>query len=141
MVGEPPSLQTLDFLYMPSRDVAKDLAFYVDVLGAEVVFAIEAFDSRVAEVSLGDGPPRLLLADHLQGEAPILVHRVADLDAAVADLRARGQTVEARFEIPHGPAATLRTPGGQRLAMYQLTRPEMDARFAGRRDFEPDPAA
>src|SRR5215216_2052229 len=49
----------LDFLYMPSRDVARDLAFYTEVLGAQVVFAIEAFDTRVAQVRLIDAGPRL----------------------------------------------------------------------------------
>src|SRR3954451_22126823 len=31
---------SLDFLYVPSPDVVADLAFYRDVLGGEVVFAI-----------------------------------------------------------------------------------------------------
>ena len=126
---------SLDFVYMPSRDVARDLAFYVDVLGAEVVFAIEAFGSRVAHVKLAEGAPRLLLADHLEGEAPILVHRVADLDAGLAALEERGAEIEARFGIPPGPCATLRSPGGQRLALYELTRPQVEEHFAGRRDF------
>jgi len=129
-------LGTLDFLYMPSRDVARDLGYYTQ-LGGEVVFAIEAFGTRVAEVSLGEGGPRLLLADHLEGEAPVLVFRVADLDAALAELERRGIAADARFGIPHGPCATLRTPGGRRLAIYELTRPGVDASFAGRRDFEP----
>jgi catechol 2,3-dioxygenase-like lactoylglutathione lyase family enzyme len=132
-----PLLGAFDFLYMPSRDVAADLAFYASVLGARVVFAIEAFDARVAEVRLTEGGPRLLLADHMHGEAPTLVHRVADLDAALELLEGCGVTVEARFGIPHGPCATFRTPGGQRFAAYQLTRPEADERFVGRLDFQP----
>lgn len=127
--------ESLDFLYMPSRDVAADLAFYEDVLGAETVFAIEAFGTRVAEVMLTEGGTRLLLAEHLEGEAPVLVHRVADLDAAIAALEGRGLEFEGKFGIPHGPGAILRTPGGQRLALYELTRPEADERFGGRRDF------
>jgi hypothetical protein len=122
---------------MPSRDVARDLAYYVDVLGGEVAFAIEAFGTRVAEVRLEAGGPRLLLAEHLEGEAPVLVHRVDDLDAAIGELERDGAEIEARFGIPHGPCAELRTPGGQRLAMYELTRPEVDERFEGRHDFEP----
>ena len=73
---------SLDFLYMPSRDVVADLAFYRDVLGGEVVFAIEAFGARVAQVRLSRSEPRLLLADHLEGDAAVLVYRVADLEAA-----------------------------------------------------------
>jgi catechol 2,3-dioxygenase-like lactoylglutathione lyase family enzyme len=127
--------ESLDFLYMPSSDVAADLAFYTGVLGAEIAFAIEAMGTRVAEVRLTKTGPRLLLADHLEGDTPVLVHRVSDFDAATELLRGRGLELEASFGIPHGPRATFRAPGGQRLAIYQLTRPEADAHFAGRRDF------
>jgi hypothetical protein len=129
--------EELDFLYMPSRDVAADLAFYRDALGGEIVFAIESFGTRVAQVRVSEGGPRLLVAEHLEGEAPVLVYRVSDLDAATAVLRQRGLEVEARFGIPHGPCASLRSPGGQRLAIYELTRPEADERLASRLDFEP----
>lgn len=127
-----PVIEQLDFIYMPTADAARDVGFYRDVLGAEIVFAIEAFGTRVARVELGGDRPALLLAEHLEGEAPVLVFRVGDLDAAVAEL-----DVEERFEIPHGPVAELRTPGGQRLALYELTRPEAEERLAGRYDFEP----
>ena len=36
-------------------------------MGAEVLFAIEAFVTRVAQVGLTGGGPRLLLAEHLEG--------------------------------------------------------------------------
>src|SRR5215210_1430037 len=117
---------------MPSRDVAADLAFYTDVLGGEVVFAIEAFGTRVAQVRLNEGGPALLIAEHLEGEAPVLLHRAGDLEAALDELEGRGLEVEERFGIPHGPGATLRSPGGQRLALYELSRPEAGARLEGR---------
>jgi catechol 2,3-dioxygenase-like lactoylglutathione lyase family enzyme len=139
-VGEAP-FERLDFVYLPSRDVAADLAFYADVLGGEVVFAIEAFGARVARVRLADGGPGLLLADHLAGDAPVLVHRVSDFEATLAALERRGLELEARFGIPHGPCAAFRAPGGQRLAVYELTRPGADARLAGRHDFGPGAAA
>ena len=132
-------IESFDFLYMPSSDVARDLGYYRDVLGAEIVFAIEAFGTRVAQVRLAEGGPRLLLAGHLEGEAPVVLHRVDDLEATLADLRERGAVIEAEFGFPHGPAAELRTPGGQRLAFYELTRPEADERLAGRMDFAPEP--
>lgn len=132
-------IESFDFLYMPSSDVARDLGYYRDVLGAEIVFAIEAFGTRVAQVRLAEGGPRLLLAGHLEGEAPVVLHRVDDLEATLADLRERGAVIEAEFGFPHGPAAELRTPGGQRLAFYELTRPEADERLAGRMDFPPEP--
>src|SRR5436305_14608857 len=88
-----PPVEALDFLYMPSRDVAADLAFYADRLGARVVFAIEAIGTRVAEVQLSAGGPRLILAGHLAGEAPVLLHRVRSLETTLKELDKAGVQV------------------------------------------------
>jgi hypothetical protein len=125
----------LDFVYMPSRDPAADSRHFTDSLGAQLVFAIEAFGTRVAMVSLTESSPAVLLAGHLDGDQPVLVYRVADLEQAIDELAGRGTSVIARFEIPHGPGAELMTPGPQRIAIYQLTRPDAPNRLAGRRDF------
>jgi hypothetical protein len=125
----------LDFVYLPSRDVAADIAHYTDGLGAELVFAIEAFGTRVAMLRLSPDPPPLLLAGHLEGDEPVLVYRVADLEGTVAELQRRGVEVAAHFEIPHGPGVELANPGPQRIALYELTRPDAGERLAGRRDF------
>ena len=130
-----PPFEQLDFLYTPSRDVAADLAYFTKVLGGRAVFAIESMGTRVAAVQLTEGPPLLLLADHVVGERPILVYRVPDLDAALAELATRGWEREHTFEIPHGPICSFRTPAGHRIALYQLTRPEAVRSFEGRRDF------
>src|SRR5690349_18800877 len=127
--------ESLDFLYMPSRDVAADVEYFVEVLGAEVVFRIEAFGTRVAMVRLAPTPPRILFAGHLEGDRPVLVFRVADLDRSVAELEGRGWTAGARFGIPHGPVSEITTPGRHQLAIYELTRPGADEHLAGRRDF------
>jgi hypothetical protein len=127
--------ESLDDLYQPSRDVAADLAYLRDVLGARVVFAIEAMGSRVAMVELAPPPPWLVLADHVDGERPILVHRVVDLAAETKALRGRGWRGDRSLELPQGPCRTFRGPGGQRFALYELTRPDFLANFEGRRDF------
>jgi hypothetical protein len=127
--------QQLDFLYLPSRDVAADLRHFSQRLGAEVVFAIEAFETRVAMIRLSPDGPRLLLAGHLEGDEPVLVYRVADLETALEELEGRGVEVAARFEIPFGPGAEIVNPGPQRIALYERTRPEMQERLGGRRDF------
>jgi catechol 2,3-dioxygenase-like lactoylglutathione lyase family enzyme len=133
--GEHFPFERLDFLYMPSTDVAADVEYFTSVLGADLVFAIEAFGTRVAMVRLSGEPPDLLFAGHLGGERPILVYRVASLDGAMKDLEARGWEPEPPFGIPHGPVCAFRTPAGHRLAIYELTRPEAGERLAGRRDF------
>jgi len=125
----------LDYVYMPSRDVAADLAFFTDVVGGRCVFAIDAMGTRVAMVALTDGPPRIMLAGHLDGAVPVLVYRVPDLEAAARELRAHGFADAHALEIPQGPVRSFTGPGGHRLAIYQLTRPEVEASFEGRRDF------
>jgi hypothetical protein len=125
----------LDFLYCPSGDVAAEASYFTNVLGGELVFAIESGGTRVAALRLTGGPPLLLLADHVEGDRPILVFRVDDLAASLAELQSRGWQRADTFEIPHGPCCSFRTAGGHRVALYQLTRPEVAAHFEGRRDF------
>jgi len=60
---------------------------------------------------------------------------VSDLRATKAALAERGWRAERSLEIPHGPVSTFRAPGGQRLAIYELSRPEVGRHFEGRRDF------
>ena len=127
--------ERLDFVYTPSRDVAADVTDFTESLGAELVFAIEAFGARVAMLKLADGPPDLLLADHLEGDRPVLVFRVASLADASEELRERGFDPGPEFGIPHGPCRDFTLPGGHRIAIYELTRPQVAQRFAGRRDF------
>lgn len=128
------TLGRLDYLYSQSDDVAADLRYLVDVIGAEQVFAIEDGGVRVAMVSLG-APPAILLTDHLDGDRPIHVHAVDDLDAAAEELTRSGWRRERALELPVGPAVTFRTPGGLRFALYESTRPFVLDSFRGRRDF------
>jgi hypothetical protein len=132
--AKPPFVQ-LDYLYTPSADVAADVRFFGEVLGGRVVFAIESMGARVAKIELTVGPPHILLTDHLEGERPILIYRVADLEQAVAALRQRGWKKGRSVEIPMGPCRSFSGPGGHRVALYELSRPGVAGHFEGRRDF------
>ena len=130
-----PPFESLDFVYTPSSDVPGDMAYFVEVLGGRVRFAIDGMGARVAAIELTEGPPLVLLTDHLDGERPLLVYRVRDLEVALTALESKGWIREGMLEIPHGPCCSFTTPGGHRLALYQLTRPEVADHFDGRRDF------
>ena len=130
-----PPFRQLDFRYTPSRDVQDDLSYFVKVLGGRAVFAIEAMGTRVAAVELTDGPPLVLLTDHLEGDRPVLVCRVDDLPATLGELESRGWNREPSLDIPSGPCCSFITPGGHRIAVYERTRPDVAAHFEGRRDF------
>ena len=123
----------LDFVYLPSRDVAADLEHWTKA-GGEVVFTVERFDTRVAMIALGEGPG-VLLAQHLEGDSPVLVYRVDDLAAAVDDLTGRGLEVGERIEFPYGEAVEVHSPGPQRVAIYERSRPDRGDSLRGRRDF------
>ena len=130
-----PLLGPLDYVYAPSADVAADARWFSEVLGAQVLFAIEDSATRVAMIQPGTDGPALLLTDHLPDDRPVFIHRVADLAATSADLEARGWTPERTIELPPGPCTTFRAPGGHRLAIYELSRPGVIDSMAGRRDF------
>jgi hypothetical protein len=133
-VSGPPFV-SLDYLYTPSKNVAADLEYFTKVLGAEVGFAIDGMGARVALVRMTEGPPHVLLTDHLEDERPIYIYRVANLKKALADLKSRGWKKAQTLEIPMGPCCSFTTPGGQRIAVYELSRPQVAEHFMGRRDF------
>jgi catechol 2,3-dioxygenase-like lactoylglutathione lyase family enzyme len=123
---------SLDFVYVPTDDVDAAADRYAEAFGAELVWKVRGMSTVVACLRVTEEGPSILLSGHLEGENPVLVWRVADYARAVADLRAGGVTDIDELEIPHGPCASFRAPGGQRMAVYQLLRPEADAHFAGR---------
>ena len=91
--------------------------------------------ARVALIELTSGPPHVLLTDHLDGDRSIYIYRVDDLHKATADLKKRGLKKQQSLEIPMGPCSSFVTPGGQRIALYELARPGVLEHFLGRKDF------
>jgi hypothetical protein len=124
---------SLDFVYTPTRDVDAAVTHYVDTLGAQLCWKVRAMATTVAAVRVSEEGPLVLLAGHLAGDTPVLVYRVDDYRATTAALRAGGVELD-ELEIPHGPCAGFRAEGGQRLAVYELTRPEATTHFDGRTD-------
>ncbi len=105
------------------------------MLGGRLGFAVEGMGARVALVELTDGPPHILLTDHLEGDRPIYIYRVADLRKASAQLKKRGLKKQQTLEIPMGPCSSFTMPGGHRIALYELARPGVLEHFMGRKDF------
>ncbi len=129
-----PTFLSLDFIYVPTRDVDDTVRHYVEALGAELKWKVRGMGTVVACLVLAGDGPSVLLSGHLSGDVPVLVYRVADYAATVAGLRAAGVEGLHELEIPHGPCASFRAPGGQRYAVYQLVRPDAATFFDGRVD-------
>jgi hypothetical protein len=130
-----PLLGPLDYVYAPSADVAADARWFVDTLGADLVFAIDRSGTRVAMLRVGTAGPAIILTDHLPDDRPIFLYRVDDLATTTANLTTRGWTPERTLELPMGTCTTFRAPGGVRLAVHELSRPGVVESMAGARDF------
>ena len=135
MAGDELPFSQLDYLYIPSTDVAADTKYFTEVLGGRAVFAIDDGGTRAAMVAMTETPPRLIFTDHLEGERAIMIYRVAKLREALKTLAAKGWEKEGTFEIPQGPCCSFVSPAGHRVALYELKRPNVEEHFAGRFDF------
>jgi hypothetical protein len=111
------------------------MRYFTDVLGGRLGFAIEGMGTRVAMIELTISPPHILLADHLDGDRPILVYRVEDVKKAAGELKKRGLKKQQSLEIPMGPCSSFVAPNGHRIAVYELVRPGVLEHFMGRQDF------
>ena len=124
----------LDFVYIPTSDVPAAAASYVEQLGATLLWQVRGMGTVVACLRMAEEGPAILLSGHLAGDVPILIYRVGDYRATVERLRAAGIEQLHELEIPHGPCASFVAPGGQRFAVYELTRPGAARHFDGRFD-------
>lgn len=113
----------LVYLYVGSRDVGRDLTFYLGQLGGELVWRFQAGGAEVAAVRLGAGP-LVLLADHRDAPSVLPIWAVDDINEAVAELRAAGWTdQERRVEVPEGPCLLVSDPSGNQIALLHIVRP------------------
>ncbi|HEY0783386.1 MAG TPA: VOC family protein [Thermoanaerobaculia bacterium] len=113
----------LEYLYVGTADFVRDLAYYQDVVGAEVAWSFEAFGARVAALRLGGGP-LYLLADHRPAGTCMPIYAVINLSDTARQLRARGWIPDGeRFDIPNGPCYRFTDPSGNQLAIFQNDRP------------------
>jgi predicted enzyme related to lactoylglutathione lyase len=128
-------LESLDYLYIPAPDFEAAVALYTATLGGQLRWRIRHGSTWVAAVRLAEASPLVLLANHLEPGHMLLIYRASSLDAVQRALSNVGWAVEgSAFELPQGPCVIFRDPGGQRLAVYERVRPEVEAAFEGRFD-------
>src|SRR5207253_3360204 len=109
----------LRYLYMGTSDVQKDVDYYTKVLGAQKIWDISSFGTRVAALRLGEGP-LLLLADHRPAPSCILIFLVDDLQAVSKGLRRRaGNLKENSSRFPKDPATGSMIQAATRSLSYK----------------------
>jgi catechol 2,3-dioxygenase-like lactoylglutathione lyase family enzyme len=108
------------YLYLGSEDVDRDLAFYRDRLGAEVVWRREGAGTEVAAVRVGEGP-LLLLAEHRGAPSVRQIWEVEDAERAASELGAEAEATP--VELPEGPCLLVKDPSGNELGLLERTRP------------------
>jgi hypothetical protein len=117
-------LRRLVYLYVGSSDVDADLRLFVDQLGGELTWRFQEFGADVAGVRLGEGP-MVLLADHRPPGSTIQIWTVADLDAALTELRDRGwEQQNPPVEIPDGTCLVVADGSGNEVGLLHQTRPD-----------------
>jgi predicted enzyme related to lactoylglutathione lyase len=128
-------LGSLNYLYVPAPDFEAAVAFYTGTLGGQLRWRIRHGSTWVAAVRLADASPLVLLANHLESGQLLLIYRTRSLAELEHALTNAGWAVEGSvFELPPGPCVIFRDPGGQRVAVYERVRPEVEAAFEGRFD-------
>ncbi len=123
----PPPFAKLEYLYIGCADFERDLKYYREVLGAQLLWAFDKFDAKVAALKVASGPP-LLLATHRPAPScqPIFSLPVGgSLDALMKNLKQRGWQVEGEpMETPNGPTVLFKDPSGNLFAVLQNDRPD-----------------
>jgi hypothetical protein len=105
-------LGRLRYIYIGTKSARQDAEKIFEKLKLEPRWWFEAFDTEVLSTGL-DASVEVLLAEHRNGKAPILIFQVEDLSAYPGEV----------FGFPTGEAKMLLELGGVELAVFQETRP------------------
>ena len=100
-------------------DAAAAIAFYTEVLGMTVRTDRPDFDFAGGWLNLGDQQVHLLEIDMPDQKGQHFAVHVADIDAAVADIRGHGVKVSDPQPVGPGRQAFLRDPSGNLLELNQ----------------------
>ena len=115
----------LKYLYVGTSDFERDLAYYRDILKADLVWNLTGFGVHVAAFKVGAGP-MVLLADHRPAPSCMPVYAVENLGAAVRALRKQGWKPDGgRIEIPNGPCYAFEDSSKNRFGIFENVRPNV----------------
>lgn len=105
------------------RDLKTSVAFYRDKLGLEVAWEVP--ESKIAGIQLNLGALLVLVENPAQVNAGTAVFMldIDDVDAAAADLKARGVPIEGDpSDVFYGRVVELKDPDGYRIRLASERR-------------------
>ena len=113
------------FTAYPSKSVKATREWYEKMLG--LTFReplVEDGVEQYAEAHVGDGYFSLMNADWTEREAGTgvgIAFEVADLEKAIAELRAKGANLDDPYETPVCKVASFNDPEGNKITLHQTT--------------------
>ena len=105
------------------KDVDAALAFYVEVLGCSVRGDRPDFGFGGAWLDVGHQQVHLIEATTPDNKGQHFAVQVADIDAAVADIRRHGVTVSDPMSVGVSRQAFLEDPSGNVIEIHQVGSP------------------
>lgn len=116
-------IQILQHVSVDVDDLPAAVAFYRDVLGLAVAPRPESLGDNGIWFELGNAQLHLVEAGGFESPrtAQHFAMQVADTEAVVAELRAKGVDVTEPFDIGAGVQAFFRDPAGNLLELNQPT--------------------
>lgn len=100
-------------------DIDAALAFYVDVLGLRQRTDRPDFGFGGAWLDIGEQQIHLIEAPVPDARGQHVALRIADLDAAISDLRSRGVEVSDAKKVGTGRQSFLHDPSGNMIELHQ----------------------
>ena len=120
-------IKEIAFTAYPAKDVAALRKWYEEKLGLTFSGAYEEDGvERYNEANVGGGYFSIMWHDWMDrdpGTASGIVFEVGDIDAAVAELRAKGVDAEDPYATPVCKITSFNDPEGNKVSLHQITVP------------------
>ena len=117
--------EELKYVYNGTADYEKDKRFYMEHLGATLVWEFSRFGTQVCALKLGNLNHQILMAGHLRADQQINIYRTGDLQKALQQLKKRGLVFSSgKFGIPDGNCILFKDFSGKESGIYEQTKPD-----------------
>ena len=115
--------EELRYIYKGTSDYEANKQFYIEILGASLVWEFRRFGTSVVAFRLGDCKHLILIAEHLKGHQSILIYRTSDIEQAITQLKSNGLSFRSStFGIPDGNCILFEDNSRTKYGIYEKTK-------------------